>query len=284
MTKKIAWITDTASFVSKEFCEANNVHLLPLIMVFEDGSFRETVDMTHTEFYKKLREAKVHPKTSQPSFGEHVALYEKLKEEGYDCAIAVHTSGQQSGTVTSAPMAAEQAGFKTYAIDAKIGSYPMQKMLELGMELDKEGLEVEEIVAQIEAMVTRSQLAFLPASLEQLHKSGRVSGMAMFMSNLLNIKLVIAYNRVGICEVVHKVRAEKRAKKAITDLLDKALEESSVDEVAVINCNNLVGANEWIAELQQSYPAIKFIPTELSAAVGVHAGEGTLGLTWVRNR
>ena len=57
---------------------------------------------------------------------------------------------------------------------------------------------------------------------------------------------------------------------------------SKIDEVAVINCNNLKGANDWIAELKQSYPNINFIPTELSAAVGVHAGEGTLGLTWVR--
>ena len=283
MKNKIAWITDTASFVSPEFIIRNNIHVLPLNMVFEDGAFRETIDLTHTEFYEKLRKTKIHPKTSQPNFGEHVALYEKLKSEGYNCAIAIHVSSKQSGTVECAPMAAQQAGFKTYAIDSRIGSFPMQKMLELGIELERKGLEIEEIVRQIEDMRDRAQLAFLPASLEQLHKSGRVSGLAMFISNLLNIKLVIAYNKQGVCEVMHKVRAEKRAKKAITDLLDEATTAASVDEVAVINCNNLPGAMEWINELQPQYPTIKFTPTELSAAVGIHAGEGTLGLTWVRN-
>ena len=282
MGRKIAWITDTAAFLSPEFIKQHNIHVLPLNVVFEDGAFRETVDMTHEEFYQKLRDAKVHPKTSQPNLGEHVALYEKLKKEGYDCAIAVHVSSKQSGTVDSAPMAAEQAGFKTYAIDSRIGSYPMQRMLELGIELEKQGVEVEQIVSEIEALRDKSQLAFLPASLEQLQKSGRVSGLAMLISQLLNIKLVIAYNKEGVCEVVHKVRAEKRAKKMITDLLDEALAVSKIEEVAVINCHNLDGANEWITELKQSYPSINFIPTELSAAVGVHAGEGTLGLTWVR--
>ena len=279
--KKIAWVTDTAALLTPEFIEQHNIHVLPLNIVFEDGAYRETVDLTHKEFYEKLRTTKEHPTTSQPNFGEHVALYERLKEEGYDVAIAVHTSAQQSGTATSAPMAAEQAGFKSYVVDSMIGSYPMQKMLEKGFELEKQGASPEEIVAAIEAMRPQSELAFIPANLEKLHKSGRVSGMAMFLSNLLNIKLVITYDK-GVCVVAQKVRAEKRAKKAIIDLLDKALAQSVVDEVAVIHTNNVDGAAEWKKELEASYPNINFVITELSAVVGALTGEGTLGLSWVR--
>lgn len=283
MRKKIAWVTDTAALLTKEFIQEHNIHVLALNIVFEEGPLRETVDMTHDEFYDKLRTAKVHPKTSQPAFGEHVALYERLKEEGYDCAIAIHTSEKLSGTVVSAPMAAEQAGFKTFAIDSLIGSYPMQAMIEQAMELEKQGLEPEEIVAQIEEMRQRAQLLFVPASLEQLHKSGRVSGTAMFLSNLLNIKLVIAYNKEGGVEVAQKVRADKRARKYVTDRLEEAMAKSGVSEVAIINCNNEAGANEWKRDLEKQFPGITFVPTPLSACVGVHAGEGTLGLTWVRH-
>lgn len=279
---KIAWITDTGALLSGTFIEQHQINVLPLNVVFEEGALRETVDMTHVEFYEKLREAKVHPKTSQPNFGEQVALYEKLKQEGYDCAIAIHISGKQSGTVVSAPIAAEQAGFKTYAIDTKIGSFPMQKMLELGMELAKQGVHPEQIVEEIIEMRTRSQLSFIPASLDNLHKSGRVSGSAMFLSNLLNIKLVISYIDDGTCVVTKKVRAEKRAKQEIVDSLDQAVRESGVEQVAIIHCNNEKGAQEWKDELVSIYPNIEFILTPLSAAVGVHAGEGTIGLTWVR--
>ncbi|WP_332646751.1 DegV family protein [Lysinibacillus sp. 54212] len=281
---KIAWVTDTAALLSKEFIEHHNIHVLPLNVVFEEGALRETVDMTSEEFYKKLREAKVHPKTSQPNFGEQVALYEKLKQEGYDFAIAIHTSGKQSGTVASAPIAAEQAGFKTYAIDAKIGSFPMQKMLELGIELARQSVSAENIVEEIIEMRSRSQLSFIPASLENLHKSGRVSGSAMFLSNLLNIKLVISYIDDGTCVVTKKVRADKRAKKEIVDTLDKAVKQSGVEQVAIIHCNNEMAAQEWKEELLVDYPSIEFILTPLSAAVGVHAGEGTIGLTWVRKK
>ena len=34
--------------------------------------------MTHDEFYDKLRDVTVHPKTSQPAIGEMVKLFEDL--------------------------------------------------------------------------------------------------------------------------------------------------------------------------------------------------------------
>ena len=104
----------------------------------------------------------------------------------------------------------------------------------------------------------------------------------MFLSHLLNIKLVIQYNKEGGVEVGQKVRADKRAKKAVIEKLQCAIFKSPVKEVAIINCNNEAGAKEWKQELQQQFPKISFVPTPLSACVGVHAGEGTLGLTWVR--
>lgn len=283
MSKKVAWVTDTAALLSPEFIAQHNIHVLPLVMVFDDGSFKETVDFTHETFYDKLRVAKTHPKTSQPNFGEHVALYERLKAEGYDYAIAVHVSGQQSGTVASSPMAAEQAGFKVYAIDSRIGSFTMQKMLEHAIHMHEQGATPEEIIKGATAVRDRASLSFIPASLSQLHKSGRVSGLAMFISQILNVKLVISYNDEGVCFVDKKVRADKRARKEIIDLFSKDVAQAGVDEAAIINCNDERTANAWKAELQAQFPQTKFITIPLSAAVGVHAGEGTIGLTWVRN-
>lgn len=90
---KIAWITDTAAFLSAQFIKNHAIHVLPLNVVFEEGALRETVDMTEQQFYEKLRTAVKHPKTSQPSFGEHVALYEQLKADGLRlCDCSSHIS------------------------------------------------------------------------------------------------------------------------------------------------------------------------------------------------
>ena len=278
---KIAWITDTAPLLSQQFIEQHNINVLPLQVVFGEEAYRETVDITSKEFYEKLNTYSGHPTSAQPNFGEHVAMYERLKAEGYDCAIAIHVSAKQSGTFSSAAMAAEQAGFKTYAVDSKIGSLPIQKMVEAGMAAANAGKSIDEIIATIEDVRDKSELMFIPANLEKLHKSGRVSGTAMFISNLLNIKLVIKYED-GVCIVDKKVRAEKRAKQAIIDNLNSAIAKSEVREVAVIHTNDEAAANAWKQELEQLYPYITFSTLELCLVVGALTGEGTVGLTWVR--
>jgi DegV family protein with EDD domain len=281
MTKKIAWITDTAAQLDEAFIRKYNVHILPLSVVFADGVFKETVDMTHDEFYDKLRVAKVHPKTSQPAIGEMVALYEKLQEQGYDCAIAVHVSSGLSGTFESSQTAAQMVDFKVYPIDSKIGSYPMVKMIEVGNDLIDKGHDVEDVVTAIEKVTENSELSFMPASLNQLHKSGRVSGTQAFLSSLLNIKVIISFDD-GKPVMKEKVRANKRGKKHITDLLRIDLKKAAVPEVAVINCNNTKDAESWKDELMLEFPMLKVRVVPLSACVGVHAGEGTTGLSWVR--
>lgn len=281
MEKKIAWVTDTAALLDEKFIQDNQIHVLPLNIVFEEGALRETVDMTHDQFYEKLRNAKTHPKTSQPAIGEVVELYKSLKAQGYTCAIAIHTSQHLSGTYQSAFTAAEQADFEVYPVDSKIGSFPMLKMIELGQQLEHEGFEPDYIVERINELADNSELSFIPASLSQLHKSGRVSGTQAFLSNLLNIKVVISFEN-GKVVMKEKVRAASRAKVYVQNLLNADLETSIIPEVAVIHCNNEEGAIAWKNALETEYPLISFRVLPLSACVGVHAGEGTLGLSWVR--
>ena len=280
LVKKIAWITDTAAQLDDAFIQQHNVHVLPLSVVFDEGSYRESIDLTQKEFYDKLRLAKVSPKTSQPAIGEMLELYERLQSEGYDFAIALHLSSGLSGTFASAQSAAEMSDFKVYPIDSKIGSFPMVKMIEVGDRMFAEGQDADKVVATIQGMVERSHLSFIPSSLNQLHKSGRVSGTQSFISNILNIKLVITFVD-GVTVMKEKVRSNKRAKQSVMSALRKDMETGTVPEVAAIHCNNAADAEIWKKELLQEFPELKVSVVPLSVCVGVHAGEGTTGLSWV---
>lgn len=278
--KKIAWITDTAAQLDDAFIQKYNVHVLPLGVVFSDGSYRESIDLTQETFYEKLHLSKVSPKTSQPAIGEILALYEKLQAEGYDFAIALHLSSDLSGTFESVQAASKMTDFKVYPIDSRIGSFPMVKMIEIGNKLFAEGREVEEVIASINEITSKARLSFIPANLNQLHKSGRVSGTQTFLSNLLNIKLVISFEN-GKPVMKEKVRSNKRAKNNVTSLLRADMDKGTVPEVAVIHCNNAPDAELWRDELVQEFPTLKVQVVPLSVCVGVHAGEGTTGLSWV---
>lgn len=278
--KKIAWITDTAAQLEDAFIQKHDVHILPLGVVFSEGAYRESIDLTQEKFYDKLRLSKVSPKTSQPAIGEMLSLYEKLQFEGYDFAIALHLSSGLSGTFESAQAASGMTDFKVYPIDSKIGSFPMVKMIEIGNNLFANGKDVEEVVATINEITSKSKLSFIPSSLNQLHKSGRVSGTQNFLSNLLDIKVVISFEN-GKPVVKEKIRSNKRAKNYVNSLLREDMNNGTVPEVAVINCNNTPDAEIWKNELLKEFPTLKVQDVSLSICVGVHAGEGTTGLSWV---
>lgn len=280
LLQKIAWITDTAAQLDDAFIQKYDVYILPLGVVFSDVCYKESVDITKDAFYDKLRAAKFSPKTSQPAIGEMTSLYERLQADGYDFAVAVHLSSGLSGTFETARAAANMTDFPVYPIDSKIGSFPMVKMIEVGNELFADGKEPEEVVATLNAMACHSKLSFIPGGLGQLHKSGRVSGTQAFLSNLLNIKVLISFEN-GKAVMTEKVRSMKRAKKHVTSLLRADMETGSVPEVAVIHCHNEHDAEIWKNELLKEFPSVHVQVVSLSVCVAVHAGEGTTGLSWV---
>lgn len=281
MSKKIAWVTDSTSSLEENFIKENNVFVVPLGIIFGNESYKENVDITADEFYAKLKTAKELPKTSQPVIGEFLELYENLKKD-FDCAIAIHCSGKLSGTVFSSQSAAEMANFDVTVIDSKIGSYPLSKIIERGVELYKNGQDVDTIARTITDMTNKTHLYFTPANMEQLHRSGRVSGSQAFLGNLLKIKLILGFDDASVV-IKDKVRSEKKAKQTISNLLSTEIEYNSIKEVAVVHSNNLSEAENWKKELAIQYPDISFLVMPFIPVVAVHTGEGTLGLSWINN-
>ena len=282
MIEKVAWVTDTSTYLNDSFIERLNIHVLSINVLFEEGSFREKVELTLTEFYEKMRNAKTLPTTAQPLFGDMVDLYNKLKQEGYSCAIAIHPTSLLSGTYAGSITAAKQADFQLYAIDSKIISYPMQKMLEKGHALASEGVAVKDIAQVLKEMADRVELWGVPASLTQLYKGGRMPGVVAYLGNLLQLKVSVFFQD-GRVVLKNKVRTYKRAKEYVTAYLRKELAQFTFKEVAIVHCNNEQDALLWKAELQNEFPFIQFSILPLSASISVHTGEGTTGLHWVRD-
>lgn len=275
--KKIAWITDTTASLDKQFIEAHNIHVVSLNLLFGNEVFKEEVDMDTKAFYAKMANTQISPKTSQPAIGDFIELYEKLKNE-YEVGIAVHASSQLSGTFSTSVQAAEIAGFNLIPIDSKIGSYPIKKMVERAVALEKEGRSVQDIVENIKKMTETSQLVLLPSNLEQLKKSGRLSNAQAILGALLKMNLIIKFDD-GKVVLGEKVRTEKKAHARMMEFIDDA--KSITDEICVIHGDDEAKAQEWKKEIEQNYPHLSVQTLMLCSVAGVHTGQGTMGLSWV---
>ena len=81
---EIAIVTDSTSDLTPELIKDLDVEIVPLKIKLDGNNYyREGVDISKREFWRKLLTEGQIPKTSQPSPAEFKAMYEKLFAKGY---------------------------------------------------------------------------------------------------------------------------------------------------------------------------------------------------------
>ncbi len=275
---KTAWVTDSTAFLDDELINHPDLYTIPLTILLDGEEFADGIDLTAAQLFAKLKELKSPPKTSQPAVGVFQELYEKLAKD-YDQVVAVLLSGKLSGTVSSSEQAAKLVDIPVTTFDSHILTAPMTAILKKGMELVEAGISVSSAIDQLESLKTTNETYVLIGSLEQLHRSGRMSGLQFFLGSMLNVKPIISIEN-GALNTKEKVRSDKKAKEKILDYFKSSYEKHRFKEVYILYGLHLEHANEWKVELERQYPELKVICCPLGAVIGVHAGENTLGISW----
>ena len=100
---KIKIVTDSTMDMSEEVLlkYKNELEVVPLSVMINGKTFLDRVEINPVDFIKMMRESAELPKTSQPSPGAFLEVYNRLGAEGYE-VISIHMTGKMSGTVRSA--------------------------------------------------------------------------------------------------------------------------------------------------------------------------------------
>lgn len=276
--KKIAWVTDSTACLDDELRNHPDVFTIPMSILLDDKEYLDQIDLSAEELFRRLKTLKSPPKTSQPSVGAFNELFLKLQQD-YDCIIAVLVSSKLSGTVSSCELASKMVDIPVITIDSKILTYPLTVQIKKGMEWLESGLSVEEVKENIEKLSGTYELYVLIGSLEQLHRSGRMSGVQFLLGSVLNIKPIIQIID-GVLSTKDKARSEKKAKAKIIQYLQEAYDKYGFKEVYLLYGLHDIEAEAWKKELEGTFPDISFKCYPLGATIGVHAGENTLGISW----
>lgn len=275
---KTAWVTDSTAFLDDELKNHPDLYTIPLTILLDGEEFADGIDLTAAQLYARLKELKSPPKSSQPAVGVFKELYEELSKE-YDQVVAVLLSGKLSGTVSSSEQAAKLVDIPVTTFDSQILTAPMTALLKKGIELVEAGNSIESVIDQLESLKTTNETYVLIGSLEQLHRSGRMSGLQFFLGSMLNVKPIISIED-GALNTKEKVRSDKKAKEKILDYLKSSYEKHNFKEVYILYGLHLEHANEWKLEIEKLYPELIVTCCPLGAVIGVHAGENTLGISW----
>lgn len=277
---RIALVTDSSSDLTREIYKENGITVVPLTVHFGDESFIDTVEITSSQFFDKLRGSPVMPKTSQPSPADFAAVYERLLQS-HDFIFSVHISSKMSGTVQSAQIAAETVNPDLIeVIDGEAVSLVTGLMALSGAEAIRQGKCVDEVRKSIRHVMDNFGLYWTLDTLEYLQKNGRIGRATAFIGGLLSIKPIMSIDE-GEIAGVERVRGANKVFPRILELMHGRIRPGAPIDVVVLHADDEARGMLWLAEVQAAFNCRRTWLTECGPIVGTHAGPGTMAVAWV---
>lgn len=276
---KVAVMTDSTAYISEDVRKEMGIHMIPLSVVFGNTSYREEIDISTEEFYKKMRKAKELPTTSQPSIGHIVDKLEELKKD-YDAVISVHLSSEISGTYQAVVSAGEMVeGINVYPYDSEASCFVQAFYCFEAVKLSKENKTPEEIIARLDEMKQTMRAYFMVDDLTNLVRGGRLSNAQGLVGSLLKIKPILHFVDKKIVPF-EKIRTRKKALIRIMGMLEEEAAKGKNLKVGFIHGNDETSAIELEKEFKEKYPHIDTSIFYFGPVIGTHLGEGALGVGW----
>src|SRR3979409_1481122 len=164
MKRNFAVVTASTADLPDEWRDHYGIEVVPLKVLFGKESFRDRVDMTDEEFFRRLAASTSLPTTSAPSPGEFAEVYERLSKDPDGC-ISIHIGAQLSATAEAARVGAQSVeGFQVNVIDSETVTFPMAFLCRTAAEcetLDQATAAVKERVPRCRVLALLDTLKYL---------------------------------------------------------------------------------------------------------------------------
>ena len=274
-------VTDSTSDMPQNLAEEMGIAIAPARVYFGMEEFKDRLDISTDEFYDRLTNGPVLPKTSQPSVGELIEIYEQLGQDA-DGIVSLQPSSKVAGNFEAAVWAKEQAKVEcpievidTLQISMGIGLPALA-----AAEAARQGSGMEDVVRTARSAVERSQSFALLDTLEYLEKGGRIGKAQSLLGTILRIKpLIIA--RDGIA---HELGKERSRQRGMSRLQQIAKEFAPIEKMAVSYTTSSDDAYILADSLRELLPDGKEpLIVRIGPVIGTYAGPGALGISLLRS-
>jgi DegV family protein with EDD domain len=270
-------VTDSTADLTKEQQQAAGITVVPLNVHFGDEVFRDHVDLTADEFFRRLKASTQLPRTSQPSVGVFEEAYRTLRENG-DEIVSVHLSSKVSGTYNSALMAAKGVDEPAIeVVDSLNTSMALGFMALEGARLARAGRDRASIAERLRGLVPKARVICVVDTLTYLERGGRIGKARALLGSLLNVKPILQL-KDGEVVPVGRARGRPQALSKLVELLER---DGHVSQLAIMHGAAQADAEQLRERVAASYPGLDILLTEIGAVLGTHTGPGVIGFTYL---
>ncbi|MFN2174918.1 MAG: DegV family protein [Anaerolineales bacterium] len=272
-------VADSTNDLPQEIINKFGIETVPLFINFGDQGYLDQVEISRKEFYERMIDADPLPTTATPGVDMFQRAYSKLVDEGANQILSIHISESLSATVNVARTAAKQFDTAPVTIyDSRQLSLGMGYLVIAAAEAAQENETMENIIARLDELNSRTYVFAALETLDYLQRSGRMSGVVARLGNILRVKPILKMHEGD--PTGERVRTYSRA---ISRLLQLARELGNFERLDLVHTNAPSKA-EHLQEISRDLfpPGIEPLSVDVTPALGANIGPGVVGFSCIK--
>lgn len=281
MGYKVKIFIDSAADIPAEWIRRYDIGMIPAYVILNQESYKDDgIALPRTELYRRLGEPHIAPSTSAPPPGDALSAFQAALQE-YEHVVAFTVASTLSGIYNVFRLAAEQIDPKRITIcDSGFLTMGIGWQIWAAIQSREGGGGVAEMVAAAQSVRDRSVIWAVPATLDSLRRSGRVSRLMAGIGTLLQIKpiLELGDNVVGLAQRARTMN------KAVSTLAEMIRAAAPLEYLAFIHIRNPEGAASLRGQLTDVLPtqpeSVQVV--EAASAIAIHFGLDAVAAAIVR--
>lgn len=272
--------TDTSANLPVEIIDEYGIEVVPFSYTIDGVEYIPEREFDGKAFYAAMR-AGSEVKTSMVNAGTFIERFKAALDAGRD-VLYIGMSGGISGTANAALMAKQELDEeypdrKIIVIDTLAASLGEGLFVIKAAEQLKDGAALDKIEEDIRAQVPHMCQSFTVDDLKYLKKTGRVSGAAAIIGNVLSIHPILIGDYEGKIVVKSKVRGMKRTLDALAERYAE-LVLNKAETIGIAHADNEEGKAYLVQRLRDKGLTGKCLSVCYEPVTGSHVGPGTVAL------
>jgi DegV family protein with EDD domain len=279
----VAVLTDSCASIPEDLLRQLNIHTVAYYIHRGQEVLYDLVTIQRKEFLEWLETARTLPTTASPGPGDYFTTYQEIASQGVGEIISIHMTSKGSGAYQAARVAQSMAqeqmpDVRIEVIDTQNVSLCQGWMAIEAARAALAGANLEELVAKVRAMMQVTRMIQTADTLKYLYMGGRIGMAQRLIGSLLNIKPLIGMVD-GVIVPLGTVRSRHQAYQAMADMVEEVVGKGKV-KIAYVHA----GASEEVEKIkqlmEQRIDVVESFFAELSPALAVHTGPGTVGICY----
>lgn len=269
----ITIVADSSACLTREDARALGAVLVPMsYSLMGRQVYTETFAGENGLFMELIRKNPTGQRTSQASMSAFLSTFEDLRAAGHE-VLCLTMSSRLSGTYGNACVAArELGGDGIQVVDSLTTGGALHLMVRHARALIESGMGLAEAAQAIRERRERFKVAFSVDDMGPLRRSGRLGMVRLSVGTILNIKPLLKCEEGGVVSF-GVARGRHEQLRALEAAVPPTAKRLLVQHMGVESLTQSL-----IVRLERR--GVPLLARELGPVLGIHLGDGCVGISW----